>query len=459
MVPSMQQGTSGSSNDESRGEDRALSPLVTALSECGVREGALVGETPLTGLRVDEQSALILSFVAAHGPVSVSLRRPGASPRYQHAEGLDVSYSNRSADDANHARALADLIIQAMKERPGAGKAVHDALEILAARPIERAPQAPQPTRSPEGPPKAQAASPYEVRANLPPPDPALRAPDDQPFMTWLTFDLKDAERYSDVLRQIYRYEVCGIIVRGVYSREDMARIVAAVGAGAARRIPTVDARPSDEAKAVDAGTEHAHVVGRGLESTPDLPTYLKSASAFRQEISELFEREQVPPFEETVSAAFRRLAGGRSVESPKADDGRQYIPGTLRIFPPGSEIPTHCGNVMLRRPGYKDFSTRVDTLDQLSYFLTVQDATDGGELAVYEAQYLAHEVPDGPESLGRVAQSRWTAYRPGPGDLLIFDGGRYFHRVTVVGGSRTRITMGGFLMFDRSGETIFYWG
>ena len=68
------------------------------------------------------------------------------------------------------------------------------------------------------------------------------------------------------------------------------------------------------------------------------------------------------------------------------------------------------------------------------------------------------HILPDRRSNVGELlGRFEWTEIRPGVGDVLIFDGGRYLHRVDWVSGDRTRWTMGGFLMFDRSGETLFY--
>ena len=47
---------------------------------------------------------------------------------------------------------------------------------------------------------------------------------------------------------------------------------------------------------------------------------------------------------------------------------------------------------------------------------------------------------------------------RPRAGDMILFDGGRWFHKVDVVRGSATRWTIGGFLMFDRDGRRAYYW-
>jgi hypothetical protein len=56
------------------------------------------------------------------------------------------------------------------------------------------------------------------------------------------------------------------------------------------------------------------------------------------------------------------------------------------------------------------------------------------------------------------LGEAEWMAISPRAGDLLVFDGGRYFHRVAKVKGSRIRYTIGGFMMFDQPGETLLYW-
>ena len=43
-------------------------------------------------------------------------------------------------------------------------------------------------------------------------------------------------------------------------------------------------------------------------------------------------------------------------------------------------------------------------------------------------------------------------------GELLLFDGGRYFHKVSPVEGSRARWTIGGFVGFTRDHERVVYW-
>ena len=48
--------------------------------------------------------------------------------------------------------------------------------------------------------------------------------------------------------------------------------------------------------------------------------------------------------------------------------------------------------------------------------------------------------------------------FNPEPGDLLIFYGGRIWHRVEPILGSKPRITLGGFINFSDDDKKCFYW-
>jgi hypothetical protein len=41
---------------------------------------------------------------------------------------------------------------------------------------------------------------------------------------------------------------------------------------------------------------------------------------------------------------------------------------------------------------------------------------------------------------------------------MLLFDGGRYYHRVSKVIGRSPRRTIGGFLGFSRQRDRVYYW-
>jgi hypothetical protein len=142
--------------------------------------------------------------------------------------------------------------------------------------------------------------------------------------------------------------------------------------------------------------------------------------------------------------------------------DGRSYTPATIRILPVGAQLATHCGNEMFLRPTYKHLNSFIDNYDQLSYFLTLQDPEEGGGLIIYDLKWAdigpEHILPDNRSNVGDLlGEATWMEVRPSAGDVLMFDGGRWLHRVDWVQGSRTRWTMGGFMMFNRPADTLHY--
>jgi hypothetical protein len=107
-----------------------------------------------------------------------------------------------------------------------------------------------------------------------------------------------------------------------------------------------------------------------------------------------------------------------------------------------------------------------------LSYFVTLSVPDGGGELIVYAlewddtAPYAPSTTTTAPPSVYDSSHFNFmlmerfekTPFRPGPGDLLIFDGGRYYHRVSQTQGDRPRRTIGGFLAFSKARDLIYYW-
>jgi hypothetical protein len=182
----------------------------------------------------------------------------------------------------------------------------------------------------------------------------------------------------------------------------------------------------------------------------------------FRRVCRTLFEGGD--DFEPTVERAFGELAGGRSVVLPEGPaPGNRYTPATIRALPPGCEIPLHVGNYFLETPAYSDLAQRVDLEDQLSYFIPLQNPDQGGELIVYRLEWgqaAPEQTREGRGNFDDLGSEPWPFERfaPGVGDLLLFNGGRFYHRVTRVAGSRLRWTIGGFLSFSPDGTRVLYW-
>ena len=301
-----------------------------------------------------------------------------------------------------------------------------------------------------QGSDAAAAGQPYVVVHDAPPLDPAKRAPDDRPVLQFHFIDYADLVKFPDALREIYRGERGGLVIRGVYSKDEMARVV-----------ERVEIAQADFPVMNFPASQRSYLLGLCLEGgDPTLKEYLHVAARFREKARELY--DGMTPFEERVETVFRALAGGRKVELARFHDGRAFTPATIRVLPVGGQLATHCGNEMYNRPSYEYLNSFVDKTDQISFFLTLQDAEEGGGLIIYSLKWTEvgseHILPDNRSNVGpMLGESEWMEVRPEAGDLLIFDGGRWLHRVDWVRGKRTRWTMGGFLQFDRAGERLLY--
>ena len=88
-----------------------------------------------------------------------------------------------------------------------------------------------------------------------------------------------------------------------------------------------------------------------------------------------------------------------------------------------------------------------------------------GGELVVHNARFgegagkeLAHLERTGSAALDAIAACGQVIPRMDVGDIIVFDSGRHFHRVTEVSGPHIRWTMGGFLARSLDDRSVYYW-
>jgi len=196
------------------------------------------------------------------------------------------------------------------------------------------------------------------------------------------------------------------------------------------------------------------------------LDDYLGSSGAHGESFEKLF----APNLLKKIEDLFRDISGGKKVQVPDSGKGK-YLSGTFRIIHPlKCHIDIHCGNQFFNQfpDVYQNLTSVVDVKNQLSFFLLVQKPDDGGELVVYDATWDDYEEgtvetqtlrsrSGGEVSVNDPSMSR-EYLKMNEGDLLIFQGGQFWHKVTEGLGSKHRITFGGFIGFDKSDETVFYW-
>jgi hypothetical protein len=289
------------------------------------------------------------------------------------------------------------------------------------------------------------------------------RSRPDEPLFRFLTVDAADVGRYPSAIDDMRERRLDGMILRGVLSQAEIAAVLERLER---RDLPvprnTFPGFPEDDTS--------PYVVGRAIVScSADLEDYFRDAADFRRCLPALFPGE--PSFEARLGSIFSALAGGRPTSVPAGPRGTTYTPATIRVLPDGHEIGVHVGKSFLRMPQARHLSTLVEVGEQLSYFLTLTTPESGGELVIYGLEWADVEphLPEPGKASGADVYMPTSAvsfidacdqesYRPGEGDLLIFDGGRYFHRVSHIGGPRPRRTIGGFLSLSRDHRAVSYW-
>jgi hypothetical protein len=269
--------------------------------------------------------------------------------------------------------------------------------------------------------------------------------------------------KYPDAINDIYTRKLDIMVVKGVFSRAHMEKVVAAL-----EDPKTVWEKTLQET--LDPKQKQFYLLGESLTpyaghpDGPDLDHYHQAAATLRAQVKTLFAGG--PDFEPRVEEIFRKIAGGRKVEIPASQQRGPYAGETIRALPQGTEIPVHVGNYFLETKAYVHLSTLVTLEDQLSYFVVMRKPDEGGELIVYTLEYPDPEAPvqdraprSGWDDDDRGAKWPSQGFAPETGDLLLFDGGRYYHRVSRVTSAATRWTIGGFLGFSKGArDTVYYW-
>ncbi len=453
------------------GSPAAADPVVQLLSDWGLDIGGAVSGWTLDSASVviddleDSPSAAVADFSRDDWLLRVRFRRAGETPCFAQVGEIAISHDPFDGDGHSEvAELLKELATQL--EAHDEGAALVPILDAMAAHapPVRGGPRATMPGSDPGDPdrhieafgtpatrkPTAVAsAQPYLVVHEAPPLDPAKEAPADRPIIDFEFIHVSDLDKYPNALREIYNGDRGGLVIQGVYSKDEMARVVDRLDGGQ-DKFPLMHLPPN----------QGSYFLGLCLEGgDPTLVDYLNSAERFREETLPVF--SDMAPFEERIEGIIGTLAGEREVQLARYSDGRAYTPATIRILPDGGQLAPHCGNEMYNRPSYEHLNSFVDNHDQLSYFLTLQEAEEGGGLIIYSLKWNEvgpdHILPDERSNVGALlGEAEWMEVRPTAGDVLIFDGGRYLHRVDWVHG-RTRWTMGGFMMFDQSGEKVLY--
>lgn len=260
----------------------------------------------------------------------------------------------------------------------------------------------------------------------------------------------------ADAIEAIHAGERSGVIVRGAFAE--------ALRAPAVERLQS-DALASawDEPNAGMTGGE-IRTIGDAATPTfthlrgPSIDLYDASAAAFAENTRRIFgDADPVARVSQVLSGLF----GGRPAGPPAFDAEKSWAPCNYRALDPGEQIYSHHDN-HFGLEVYQRMPEDLDRTTALSWFVTLQAPDAGGELVVYGLWGSDPNPPMLPtrflDTAALEARFHKHACDLRDGDLVVFDAGRYVHRVTPVEGERPRLTLGGFLTVAKDRSRLAFW-
>jgi hypothetical protein len=264
----------------------------------------------------------------------------------------------------------------------------------------------------------------------------------------------------GDAIAKMYEDELDVLIVRGALDAAPLA--------AAGERLDRDDTDPGWARPNVRMPVEDIQILGTDTPATPtyqaptgaSLEAYLDSAEKHRQEGQGVFEAGFNAA--SSITNLIGKFSSGRPVEIARADDGRQYVPFTVRRLVNGKQIGLH-HDYHYPLALYKELAPTLDTRTLISYVALLRRPAAGGELCVYA---VTPETPN-PPKMPNGFQWDLDAVENGydskkftldAGDFFLLASGRCLHRIAPIEGPRARVTMGGFLALSKQRDRVYYW-
>ena len=262
----------------------------------------------------------------------------------------------------------------------------------------------------------------------------------------WAEVDAADLGDHGMSIDRIYDGELAGMTIRSVFSAEEVSAVV--------DRLSDFRDQYVDHGSVAMFGTA---IVG----SEDDRARYHEAAPVMNDDLETLFEGQ----FRSRIEGVLSQAGGGRDATVPDDGPDRPYVPATVRMLPgDGGVIHAHTGNEFCDVwPAYTHLRSIARLKDSLSYFITAQPAEAGGRLMVYDLSWEdtpehVLELDMGPDRDPLLASYQEDAIDLGPGDVVLFTGGRLWHRVEPVRGDTPRVTVGGFVAESHDRSPLYYW-
>jgi len=205
----------------------------------------------------------------------------------------------------------------------------------------------------------------------------------------------------------------------------------------------------------------------QGLMSNTVTPQYYHThASAFRAGFADMFGVN----IEQKLIHFFEQAFKGKKVNIPHDKEGYgSFMPFNFRnLLPEYGELKVHCENLFFNEfPLFFELMSHlVIRKNDFSFFVVLQQPEAGGELCLYDARW-AEEAHNNFAMVGdtnnyvlklQEQELKQQSINPPVGSLVLFSGGDIWHKVDIVKGNKSRITLGGFISSGLDDNNMFFW-
>lgn len=201
---------------------------------------------------------------------------------------------------------------------------------------------------------------------------------------------------------------------------------------------------------------------GRNLNLTgPDLDGYFAEAKQFEHDLDVWSQGGE--GLMDTLGSMLASLDHGVIAKAPHGPNaGQRYMITTLRGHDVGGYIPAHCDNEFLLRPAYRHLAQLCEP-HIISFVFALSAGDAGGETEIFDfrqsfkqAQLMSDDRFEGKPDLTTLPV---VGIRIPTGSMLVFDSGRYLHRLAPLQGGSRRWTACSFMARAKDRSANYCWG
>lgn len=272
----------------------------------------------------------------------------------------------------------------------------------------------------------------------------------------------EELEKYPRAINQIMKEELDALILRNFLKEGEIQTLIRNY-----EKVPLEKQSCTGEGiymyPEAFSSINNRIVQGESIEDT------YEQTVQFWKEFPSAFEFDYI----QKIKDLFLKISDVDSVDVPKDREGLigRYHPSSFRRLMPGSgTLKLHCGRFFHENfpEFYKELYPVSDIHHQLSHFVTLQEAEQGGDLILYTTKWedapkkigeMILESTSGETiDLGKNFKDQSVQLKLGAGDLLIFKGSNIWHQVTEVKGNKPRYTLGSFVSKAKDNNQLHIW-